>query len=256
MTQETNPTLVKWTNWYNDNGIGIYQHTGGGNSSSWYKPHLNCKMRALNFPFCSVCIEASLEKIHSLVNPIINYAPIGDISDPIFPLDFSVNLMEPNPNLLETKWELNGSEFQTNVNSLQINQEDLIVGNNILTLNVIDNSPLLRVDNHNTIHINSVTWNIEFSVLGIEDIASTSNKIKIVVFPNPTTSFINIELNNELDKLYNIRLYNLNGKLIKQKKQIASKNTYLSLSDIENGIYFLEIYLENNLVFTKKVIKQ
>ena len=33
MTKETNPLLVKWKNWMNINGIGIYQHCCGGNSA-------------------------------------------------------------------------------------------------------------------------------------------------------------------------------------------------------------------------------
>ena len=33
MTQVTDPALVKWKNWIGDNGIVIYQHCCGGNSS-------------------------------------------------------------------------------------------------------------------------------------------------------------------------------------------------------------------------------
>lgn len=47
MTQETNPSTVRWANWNNSNGVGVYQHCCSGNSASWYRPHQNCKMRYL-----------------------------------------------------------------------------------------------------------------------------------------------------------------------------------------------------------------
>lgn len=255
MTQQTNPTLVRWKNWYNNNGIGIYPHCCGGDSSNWYKPHQNCKMQYLGFPFCAVCVEATVEKIHTLVNPIIDYLPLNDVSNPIFPLDFSASILAPNPNTLTVKWQLNNIDFQTNVDAIQVNQNDLISGTNTLTLSVIDNTLLVRTDNHETIHINTVTWDIT-NTLGLENITSENNRIKVEVYPNPTTDLLTISLTNDLKKVYRLELFNLEGKLVLYKKDIHETLTSVDISKLQQGTYFLKIYLENSLVISSTVLKE
>ncbi|WP_309642148.1 M64 family metallopeptidase [Flavobacterium sp.] len=77
MTQQSDPLLIKWKNWVGTNGIGIQNYCCGGNSNLWFKPTSNsCKMEQLNLPYCSVCKEGIIEKIHSLVNPIVSYTPV------------------------------------------------------------------------------------------------------------------------------------------------------------------------------------
>ena len=75
-TTNTNPATVKWKNWlgYNNGtgAIGIYDI---GVAGGWQRPHQNCKMRFLGVPFCSVCQEAFINKIYSLVTPIYSYLP-------------------------------------------------------------------------------------------------------------------------------------------------------------------------------------
>ncbi len=57
MTQETDPTKVKWARFIGKNGVGIYEYDNGGDG--WYRPHENCKMRFLGkqYAFCEVCKE-------------------------------------------------------------------------------------------------------------------------------------------------------------------------------------------------------
>ncbi len=57
MTQETDPTKVKWARFIGKNGVGIYEYDNGGDG--WYRPHENCKMRFLGkqYEFCEVCKE-------------------------------------------------------------------------------------------------------------------------------------------------------------------------------------------------------
>ena len=92
MTQETNASQVKWKNWVNQNGIGIYQHCCQDNSAMWYRPHQDCKMRFLGRPFCSVCAQGTVETIHSLVSPIISYTPMEDSQGTDhFPIEFALD---------------------------------------------------------------------------------------------------------------------------------------------------------------------
>jgi len=163
MTKETNPFLVRWKNWIGINGIGIYQHCCGGNSSIWYKPDLNCIMQynLPNYHFCSVCVQAIIEKIHSLVTPIESYEPLNNnttvTTDSI---EFKLNLICPQPNTLKSNWSMNGSLIKQNVDSVVINETSLPSCTYMLSVTIEDTSQLLRVDNHSTIHVSSVSWTI------------------------------------------------------------------------------------------------
>src|SRR5690606_627729 len=127
MTQETDPSLVKWKNWMGTNGVGIYPYTcPTGNCADWYKPHQNCIMESIDKPFCAVCKEGIIEKIHSIISPIDTYAPIpASINNPSFPIAFSLDLIKPVPNTLLSTWTLNSVEFDTNVDGISILETDL-----------------------------------------------------------------------------------------------------------------------------------
>lgn len=54
MTQNANPSTVKWRPWLNVDGVGIYAFAQN-EDPSWYRPHQSCAMRYLYQPFCGVC---------------------------------------------------------------------------------------------------------------------------------------------------------------------------------------------------------
>lgn len=106
MTKNNNSTSIKWKNWWGNNGIGAYSHS---TDPSWYKPHQNCKMQYLGKLFCSVCVETTIEKIHTLTNPIISIDPqntgkINSTNDNEMP--FSLDLLLPVPNTLNVTWTI------------------------------------------------------------------------------------------------------------------------------------------------------
>lgn len=167
MTQVTDRNVVRWKNWLDHKEVGIYQHCCGGNSSKWYRPHQNCKMRSLGAPFCAVCVESTIEKIHSLVSPIDAYSPSSSTVDANFSsLEFKLNLIKPSPNTLKVSWLLNGVVFSKNVDALSINANNLIKGENVLMAIVQDTTQLLRVDNHASKHSYRVSWKIQNAASG------------------------------------------------------------------------------------------
>jgi hypothetical protein len=164
MTKETNPSIVRWKNWMGINEIGIYQHCCGGNSSQWYKPHLHCLMQenGPNIHFCSVCIQGIIEKIHSIVTPVESYDPLeNNMAGSPYPLKFELNLIAPLPNTLKRNWILNNSFLKQNIDSVLINESNLFSGTVTLKVTIEDTTQLLRVDNHASIHISSVSWTID-----------------------------------------------------------------------------------------------
>lgn len=260
MTQQTNTTLVKWTNWIGYNGTGIYQHCCGGQSASWYRPHDNCKMRYLGSQFCNVCAEAIVERIHSLVNTIVSYTPTTlTITSPNQYLDFKLStLMKPVPNTLNIVWNLDGIPTLNNVDSIQVDQNTLSIGTHTLTATVIDTTALIRVNNHPTIHFSTVTWTIDRLTTGLE-ITSSTNKISSSVYPNPTTNFLNIEFELEKKSKVSIQLNSLDGKIIQQvENKTIESGKYSNILNIENlsvGSYFL-VFKIGSTMFTQTIIKQ
>ena len=256
MTQETIPALVRWKNWINRNGIDIYPYATSGNAATWNRPHQNCKMRYLGVPFCSVCKEGIVEKIHAIITPIDSYTPVSNtITNPIFPIDFQLNLIKPIPNTLESTWTLNGATFATNLDAVSILEADLNSGINNLTIAVIDVTTLLKVDNHTSIHVSTVSWIINNSALGIKDITSESNEITISLYPNPSNDFINVKVDRTLATDLVVDIISIDGKQVKTVKLLSANISQIDLSSLSVGIYVAKFYVKNVLIASKKLVK-
>ena len=253
MTQETNPTLVKWKNWMGSNGVGIYQHCCGGNSSSWYKPHESCKMESLLNPFCSVCSEGIIEKIYELVNPIESYAPNADPVDLTQETTFSLNVIEPTPNTFEFEWRLNGNLFDSGSNSTALSLDDLSAQDNQLVGYAIDETELLRPNDQETLHIFTVTWNVNGAVVSVDEVAE--QQFKLSLYPNPTTNLLNIR--HDLSQNYHVIITDLLGKELLRNDYTSGQNEIqIPLQSLKSGIYLVNIYFENGLVLSRKIVKE
>jgi IgA Peptidase M64/Secretion system C-terminal sorting domain len=257
MTQDDNPSSIKWKNWLGSNGVGIYNYTCvTGNCAEWYKPHQNCIMERIDYPFCSVCKEGMIEKIHTMVSPIDSYTPVSNaINNPAFPIDFELDLIKPIPNTLESTWTLNAVEFANNMDAISILETDLNAGMNTLTAVVTDNTALLRIDNHDSFHVYTITWNIDNSSLGIDDITSEVNDFNISLYPNPSNDFITIKSENTLNADLKIDLISLDGKKIKTLNMSNHQLQQIDISYLSQGIYIANFYANNVLIASKKVVK-
>jgi len=98
--------------------------------------------------------------------------------------------------------------------------------------------------NNQTVTNSVFSFVFDESFVSIDDV--NLNKIKI--FPNPVFDKLVIEMENiKLTKVYDCNLNHL--------KSISYKNV-IDFSDVENGIYFLEIFDENDKKHLTKIIKQ
>tara|TARA_R110002050_G_scaffold300769_1_gene472398 strand:+ start:28512 stop:29951 length:1440 start_codon:yes stop_codon:yes gene_type:complete len=259
MTQETNPSLIKWGNWLYDNGIGVYQHTNIYTNQlvDWYKPHQTCKMGVLGQPFCSVCKEGMIEKIHELVSPIDTYTPTSNTLDnSSFPINFHLELIEPNPNTLKNKWTLNSLDFDTDVDDVSILETDLNSGINTLTVVVHDDTSFIRIVNHDTFHIYSVTWTID-NTLGIEAITSKTTNYNISMYPNPSNNLVNFKLeSNSDDAIMKVEIISLDGKKVKTTSISNYQTNQVNINNLSQGIYLTNFYANNVLIASKKLVKE
>ena len=162
-TQEINSSLVKWKNWLGTNGIGIYNYGGKAPLSVWYRPHEDCKMQYLGRPFCSVCTEAIIERIHSLVHPIISLFPADSSLGADSLRKFSVIMVKPQPNTLQVQWTVNGQVVANGQDSIAVTPGLFTLDTNTVILTVMDTSHLLRTDEHFSRHSYTVSWKVTAS---------------------------------------------------------------------------------------------
>lgn len=256
MTQQTNTTLVKWKNWIGINSIGIFPYATSGIAASWNRPHQNCKMRYLGVPFCSVCKEGIVEKIHSLVSPIDSYTPTSNsIASPTFPIDFHLNLINPIPNTLKSTWTLNASNFANDIDDVSVLETDLNSGMNTLTVVVNDATTLLKVDNYDGFHVYTVNWTIDNSALGIKNIISEIANYNISMYPNPTNTVVSFKLETDTDTRLKVVILSLDGKKIKTVSLTNYQTNQVDISNLSTGIYLTNFYSGNTLIASKKLVK-
>jgi hypothetical protein len=73
-----------------------------------------------------------------------------------------------------------------------------------------------------------------------------NNRIKI--YPNPTTGVIYVEL----DKAFDAVVYNYQGQVVMRE---YDNNGQIDLSELNTGVYFVEIREGNNIKIEKVVVK-
>ena len=89
-------------------------------------------------------------------------------------------------------------------------------------------------------------------VTGIKN--ETKIIMSLVVFPNPTTSFLNLQIADLKTEQLTYQLTDAIGKLIIENK-ITESNTQINMNAQAEAIYFLNIIQNNQTVKTFKIIK-
>lgn len=82
-------------------------------------------------------------------------------------------------------------------------------------------------------------------------------KLQMAVYPNPTTSFVNLKIDPSAElslESLSYQLYDLSGKHIYNQK-ITNAETVISLENLVTAIYFLTVTHKNKPVKTFKIIK-
>lgn len=81
-----------------------------------------------------------------------------------------------------------------------------------------------------------------------------ADKAKVLLYPNPTTSYVNLQLEvDQMDASF-CELYDVNGKCI-LKQMITSELSVISLVDLSPSTYFLKVYNQSTEIKSFKIIK-
>ena len=91
----------------------------------------------------------------------------------------------------------------------------------------------------------------EIFTLSIDD-----NRLDILlsVYPNPTTSHINLRIDDQLGKDLSYQLYDLRGRLLRQG-DITDNITQINMQKLQSATYLINILQNNKRVKSFKVIK-
>ncbi len=250
-TKQTNMSKLVWKNWHGDNNVGLYPHS---ESPDWYRPHQNCKMRYLGKDFCSVCIEAIAEKIHTLAPSLLAHAPISkSLSHTGGSLDFSLDLLEAQPSTLDINWTLNGQSIELNKKSINLNFDQLKSGGNQLAVVVEDKTDLVRTDGHTSIHASTVNWTIERSATTGIAIQSDVAFIEVKMFHDAVQQSLNFSVGDSFEKKLKVELINVKGVKLKALA-IPENKKNIDISDLKVGAYILKIFAGKQFL-SSRVIK-
>ena len=83
----------------------------------------------------------------------------------------------------------------------------------------------------------------------------TENVLKVNLYPNPATDFVNLEILTQNKKDFTFRLFDAYGKCLKNEK-IATVKSEINLIGYSGGIFILNVFEnENKLLKSFKIIK-
>ncbi len=89
------------------------------------------------------------------------------------------------------------------------------------------------------------------AIVNVKEI--NGNKIDVVIFPNPSNNVLNIKINDNIGD-YKIDIVSVTGQSL-FTKNYSSLSQSIDISSFSNGIYFLNIYQNNSIISTSKIIK-
>ena len=127
-------------------------------------------------------------------------------------------------------------------NNIDVNNLNLIVGSNIFNFRAKDNT-------NNWSSVISTQFNYNGS-LGVENI---KNENSIKAYPNPIQDFVIIETNS--NNIQNLKLYDTNGKILKDEKINNEAKYLLNLQALAQGMYLLEVDSEKSKQIFKIIKK-
>lgn len=259
LTQQSSSSLVKWKNWIGVNDVGVIQYS---ESPSWYRPHRECGMRYLNYPFCNVCIETFVEKIHALLNPIVTYSPVQKAvplpeADEV--IEFSLNLIEPQPNTLRVIWQQDNVVKTKNQNSFSVLIPSAMEGSTVIKAIISDTTALTRSATHMSGHVYTIEWMVGQTITGL-DIHSVEQEYELKLYPNPVDHELNIIylLSKQADVL--VTITDSNGKTVYsvENTQVAGEHAVTLRSNKtfkSAGVYYVTASFNGASVVQKIVVR-
>lgn len=270
LTAESNPSLVKWTNWMGEPGVGAWEHP---TNTRWFKPYRDCKMERNGSPFCPVCKERFVQVFHELTKKIDDYSPkqLTGLNDPH---QFDIAPLEPSPNTLKTWWLLNGDTLAKNSNTASLSLSDLIPDQNELTMTIVDTTAFSR---HEELIAQSISWFFDSSTnpIGITSVQSDLvinrsdlepdivtaiedpfiQEIGLKTYPNPVSDLLSVTFRNINPVKFSMRIIEMSGSTLNSVPQRllapGDQRFEINTSKLQKGLFLLQMTVGEKLIIHK-----
>ena len=272
VSQQTDTSLLVWKSWLttapiptpagtNCNLIGLYEGAQYC-ATNWYRPKCNCKMRALNQPFCEVCTERFICKIDTLVNLIDEYSPQNNaltVCKNAAQL-FTVTSVKTIPNTIRTQWFVDNTLVVSNDTAFTFDASLFSTG--LHQVKAVNYDTTLEVKK--VLASYQQVWNVTVvDTIFIPCTVTASGNMQspapgISALPNPFNDHINIYADGIKQSLYNISINDVLGRVVNKTEVNATGNSFvtkLTTGNLNKGIYFLVI-TSDNFIFSKKIVKE
>jgi hypothetical protein len=81
--------------------------------------------------------------------------------------------------------------------------------------------------------------------------------VEVLIYPNPTTDYVNINMTGYEfgSQQGSFKLYDYQGRLLKQNA-INQAETQVDLNDLSSSIYILQVFADNQVLKTFKIVKK
>lgn len=151
----------KWSHWWGVENVGAFQGAGYYLTGLW-RPKNDCLMRNLGVILCPICREQITRAINAVVDTIQTPQPATAAVTIVRPTPqtFSFTSLVPAGNPSTITWQIDGNAIagQTGT-SLTVDPNTLALGIHVLTVQVRDNTPVVRVDPSQTM-TDSHAWTL------------------------------------------------------------------------------------------------
>jgi hypothetical protein len=178
---------------------------------------------------------------------------------PVTLLSFEGKRINERDVLLEwqTATELNnkGFDVESSKNAFEFNKIAFVDGAG--NSNTIKNYQLSIVNPQNAYYrLRQVDFDGTFSYSNIIFVkgSDNSNENIVTIYPNPSSEYINIEINDNKisqSQIEGVVIYNLIG----QKMETKVENDKINISSLANGTYFIRLLDSAGKIFTTKFVK-
>lgn len=116
---------------------------------------------------------------------------------------------------------------------------------------------LFRVHSLTTTDANGCTSLDSFYVDNLVNTNGIISANDVDVYPNPADEFVNISLSLDRNYPVQLKIFSVDGRLMQEQNMESTqlKNVRISTADLPNGVYTMQIIIDNQLV-TKRLIIQ
>lgn len=90
--------------------------------------------------------------------------------------------------------------------------------------------------------------------LGVHNLQAMEAKFRF--FPNPCNAQITIQISNYQEQALVVSVYDLSGRLVKEANYSAADKIQIDVSDLENGVYTLQVFSEEKSLGVQKLLIQ